>query len=190
MERIDKQDRAQAVEDRLHLLFVQGLAGDSVAYQAFLKEVSGYLRAFLGKRLPQLPDEVEDLVQETLLAIHLHRHTYRPEQPITAWSYTIARYKMIDMLRSRGRREAFHVPLDDEQELFATSDVEAADARHDLRHLLEKLPRSSRQAVVATRLHELSVSEAARATGLSEPAIKTGVHRGLKALSAMVKGKA
>jgi len=190
VERMDKQDSADAVEDRLHLLFVQGLAGDAAAYQAFLKEVSGYLRAFLGRRLSQLPDEVEDLVQETLLAIHLHRHTYRPEQPLTSWVYTIARYKMVDLLRSRARREALHDPLDAEQELFAASTLEAADARHDLAKLLKKLPPSSRLALAATRLHELSVAEAARATGMSEPAIKTGVHRGLKALSAMVRGKA
>src|SRR5688572_3861475 len=120
---MDKQDRADAIEDKLHRQFLQALAGDTAAYQAFLKDVSGYLRAFLGRRLSQLPDEVADLVQETLLALHVHRHTYRPEQPLTSWVYAIARYKMIDLLRSRARHEALHEPLDDEHALFAASDL-------------------------------------------------------------------
>jgi RNA polymerase sigma-70 factor, ECF subfamily len=54
------------------------------------------LRAFLRKRLVNLPEEVEDLAQELLLAVHNQRHTYDPGQPITAWIYTIACYKLID----------------------------------------------------------------------------------------------
>ena len=35
--------------------------------------------------------DVEDAVQETLLAIHLKRHTWDPGQPLTPWVYAIAR---------------------------------------------------------------------------------------------------
>ena len=50
--------------------------------------------------------DVEDAVQETLLAIHLKRHTWDPEQPLAPWVYAIARHKVVDALRRRGRRRA------------------------------------------------------------------------------------
>ena len=70
---------------RLRDLLLRGLAGDAAAYHDFLKELSAHLRAFLKRRLASLPDDVEDLVQETLLAVHNQRHTYAADQPLTAW---------------------------------------------------------------------------------------------------------
>jgi len=176
-----------ASEDRLRDLLIRGLAGDASAYRAFLKELSAHLRAFLRARLARLPDEVEDLVQETLLAVHNQRHTYDPGQPLTAWVHAIARYKLVDLLRRRAGRDALTDTLDDETEVFASSDVEAADARRDLSRLLERLPDRQRQPIVCMKLEGLSVIETARATGMSESAVKVGVHRGLKALAAMIR---
>lgn len=178
----------QAAEQRLRALFLGGLAGDAQAYHAFLKDLGAHVRAFLRRRLQALPDEIEDLVQDTLLAVHNQRHTYRADQPLTAWVHAIARYKLIDLLRSRGGREALHVPLDDDLEVFARSDTEAADARRDLTRLLAQLPDNQRLPIVHTKLDGLSVAEAARASGLSESAVKVGVHRGLKALAALLRG--
>ena len=167
---------------------VRGLAGDSAAYQACLRELSAHLRAFLRKRLARLPDDVEDLVQETLLAVHNQRHTYELDQPLTAWVHAIARYKLVDLLRRRAGREAMNDPLDDELAVFASSDTEAADARRDLAKLLERLPDRQRLPIQYMKLEGLSVVEAARATGMSESAVKVGVHRGMKALAAMIRG--
>ncbi len=177
-----------ATEDRLRDQMVRGLAGDSAAYHVFLKELSAHLRAFLRKRLARLPDEVEDLVQETLLAVHNQRHTYEPDQPLTAWVHAIARYKLVDLLRRRAGRESMNDPLEDELAVFATSDTEAADARRDVAKLLERLPDRQRRPIQLMKLEGLSVTEAARVTGMSESAVKVGVHRGLKALAAMIKG--
>ena len=177
-----------ATEDRLRDLMVRGLAGDSAAYHAFLRELSAHLRAFLRKRLARLPDDVEDLVQETLLAVHNQRHTYEAGQPLTAWVHAIARYKLVDLLRRRAGREALNDPLDDELAVFAASDTEAADARRDVAKLLERLPERQRLPIQYMKLEGLSVIETARATGMSESAVKVGVHRGLKALAAMIRG--
>ena len=176
-----------ASEDRLRDLLVRGLAGDAPAYHACLKELSAYLRAFLRRRLARLPDEVEDLVQETLLAVHNQRHTYDVDQPLTAWVHGIARYKLVDLLRRRAVREALNDPLDDELDVFASSDTEAADARRDVAKLLERLPDRQRLPIIRMKLEGLSVTETARLTGMSESAVKVGVHRGLKALAAMIR---
>ncbi|MDM0023511.1 sigma-70 family RNA polymerase sigma factor [Variovorax saccharolyticus] len=176
-----------AAELRLHALFVRGLAGDAAAYRMFLQQLASHLRAFLARRLFGWPDDVEDLVQECLLAMHNQRHTYQPDQPLTAWVHAIARYKMIDLLRARAGREALHDPLDDELAVFAESDNEASDARRDLAGLLATLPDRHRLPIVHTKLEGLSVAETARLTGMSESAVKVGVHRGLKALAQKIR---
>lgn len=86
MQRTTREEGFRAKEDRLKDQLLRGLAGDNAAYRMFLTELSTHLRAFLRKRLFRLPDEVEDLVQESLLAIHNQRHTYDPGQPLSAGS--------------------------------------------------------------------------------------------------------
>ena len=125
-------------------------------------------------------------MQDTLLAVHNQRHTYRADQPVTAWVHAIARYKLIDLLRSRSVREALHDPIDEDMELFAASDTDATDARRDVAVLLDQLPDNQRLPIMHTKLEGLSVAEAAAATGMSESAVKVGVHRGLKALAALM----
>ena len=176
-------------EDRLRDMLIRGLTGDAPAYRAFLQELSAHLRAFLRGRLFSLPDEVEDLVQETLLAIHNQRHTYDAGQPLTAWVHAIARYKLIDFLRRRAGREALDVPLDDAAGVFAAADTAPDDARRDLAKLLAQLPDQQRLPIVHMKLEGRSVVETARMTGMSASAVKVGVHRGLKALAALIRSE-
>jgi len=189
MTRIPEAKQAQPgdTESVLRTLLLQGLDGDAVAYRAFLQQLSRHLRAFLAKRLFGWPDDVEDLVQECLLAMHNQRHTYHSDQPLTAWVHAIARYKMIDLLRAKRGREALHEPLDDAAELFSDNDASAGEARRDVLSLLALLPERQRLAIVHTKLEGLSVAEAARLTGMSESAVKVNVHRGLKALARSLK---
>ena len=176
-----------AREAHLKDLLVRGLSGEASSYEAFLRELSAFLRAFLRGRLMRVPDEVEDLVQETLLAVHNQRHTYDAAQPLTAWVHAIARYKLIDFLRRRAGREAMNDPLGDEDDLLATSDEEAREARRDLAVLLAKLPDRHRLPIQHVKIEGLTVAEAAKLTGMSESAVKVGIHRGLKALSALIR---
>ena len=176
-------------ETRLRGLLLQGLDGDAQAYHVFLQQLGKHLRAYLGRRLFGWPDDVEDLVQECLLAVHNQRHTYQSDQPLTAWVHAIARYKLVDLLRSKAGRDALHDPLDDELAVFAASATDASDARRDLAVLLDTLPDRHRLPIVHVKLEGLSVAETAQRTGMSESAIKVGVHRGLKALAAKLRGK-
>jgi RNA polymerase sigma-70 factor (ECF subfamily) len=181
----------RSTELRLHALFLQGLEGDALAYRRFLQATATHLRAFLRRRLNRWPDEVEDLVQESLLAIHNQRLSYDTGVPLTAWVYAIARYKLIDWLRRHARRDSLHDPLDEvsegESALFSSADEAAGDARRDLATLLAKLPDKQRDAIIHTKLDGLSVREAAGMLRMSEADIKVSVHRGLKALAAILK---
>ena len=186
---MDIHERLRANEDHLRDLLVRGLAGDAAAYHAFLKDLSAHLRAFLRKRLSALPDEVEDLVQESLLAVHNQRHTYDAGQPLTAWVHAIAKYKLFDLLRRRAGRDQLSDPLDEHLDVLAAVDDTAGEARRDLAKLLLRLPERQRLPIVHMKLQGLSVVETARVTGMSESAVKVGVHRGLKALAAIIKDK-
>ncbi len=178
----------QAKEAHLRTLFQGGLDGDGAAYRLFLVELGAHLRGFLRRRLRDNAPDVEDLVQEILLAVHNGRHTYRAQEPLTAWIHAIARYKLTDYFRSRARHDALNDPLDDTFELLAAPDLEPAQAKRDLGKLLEQLPDRQRLPIVHVKLEGLSVTETAKLTGLSESAVKIGVHRGLKALAAKIRG--
>jgi RNA polymerase sigma-70 factor (ECF subfamily) len=187
MLRTTRQTQFGAREARLRGLLVSGLAGDERAYRVFLTELAAHLRQFLRKRLFHKPDDVEDLVQECLLGVHNQRHTYDAGQPLTAWVHAIARYKLTDHLRRRGDQEVPSDSLDDEIDLFSSAASDAADARHDLARLLDRLPDRQRLPIVRVKIEGLSIAEAAQLTGMSVPAVKVGIHRGLKALAAMIR---
>ncbi len=185
-----EQSGVDVTEERLRGWLLRGLVGDAPAYHDFLKAASVHLRAYFRRRLSRLPDDVEDLVQETLLAMHNQRQTYDVGLPLTAWMYGIARYKLVDLLRRRAVRELLTDPLDDDDARFLSSaDSEAAEARRDLGKLLDRLPERHRLPIVHTKIEGRSVAETARLTGQSQSAVKVGVHRGLKALAAMIRAE-
>lgn len=176
------------VDSELRALLLLALAGDNGAYGEFLTRAAARVRAYCRRRLTTYPDDVEDLVQETLLAMHNQRHTYRPTQPLTPWLHAIARYKLVDLLRVRMPRSAVEVEIDDQSddEALLASDGAAAEARRDLAQLLAALPDRFRLPIVHVKLEGLSVAEASARLGMSESAVKIGIHRGLKALAAKV----
>ncbi|HEX4927693.1 MAG TPA: sigma-70 family RNA polymerase sigma factor [Burkholderiales bacterium] len=174
-------------EERLKDLLVHGLAGDEAAYRGFLAGLAAHLRAFVRRRLARMPDDVEDIVQESLLAVHNQRHTYDAAQPLTAWVHAIARYKLVDHLRRVGDAPLGGDAIDEAAELLQGADHHAAEARRDIGKLLERLPERQRRPIVHVKLEGLSVAETARLTGMSPSAVKVNVHRGLKALAASLK---
>lgn len=175
------------LEERLHPLMRDALSGDESAYRDLLRALGLYLRSFFRRRTTRFPDELEDLVQETLIAVHNQRHTYDITQPFTAWIHAIARFKLIDLLRRRGVREALNDPLDEEHELGSSINEDANDARRDVSALLATLPDKQRVPIELVKIEGITVAETARRTGLSESAVKIGIHRGLKALAARLR---
>jgi RNA polymerase sigma-70 factor (ECF subfamily) len=174
-------------EETLRAALVLALSGDNEAYATFLRQSSAQLRAYFRRRLAASPGEVEDLVQETLLAIHNRRHTYRTAEPLGPWLYAIARYKLIDLLRVQSPRRAVEVSFDDDETIgeLLRADESPAESQRDLAKLLDTLPDRYRLPIVLVKLEGRSVAEAARATGMSEAAVKVGIHRGLKKLATL-----
>ncbi|GAA0548584.1 RNA polymerase sigma-70 factor (ECF subfamily) [Rhizomicrobium palustre] len=173
-------------EAALKALMLAGLAGDGAAYRALLSRLTPYLRGYFARRLSRAA-EAEDLVQETLIAIHTKRASFDQALPFTAWLHAIARYKLIDHLRKSGIRAT--LPLEEAEAVFGESDSEAAEASRDVRELLAKLPDAKRILLEKVKLEGLSTAEAALSLGMSESAVKVGVHRSLKALMKLIGGR-
>lgn len=171
-------------EEQLRALMIAGLAGDTRAHHELLAALARVLRIFFQRRRRDAHADVEDLVQDTLIAIHTRRSTYDPARPLTAWVYAVARYKLIDHLR----RHRVDIALDGLDEFLADDGFEAATAsRMDVDRLLGTLPAKQATAIRDTRLDGLSVAESAARRGLSQSDIKISVHRGLKALAARLR---
>ena len=66
--------------------------------------------------------------------------------------------------------------------MFAADETEALSARRDVEKLLDRLPEAKHRLVRAVKLDGNSIAEVAAQTGLSETAVKVGVHRAVKSL--------
>lgn len=173
-------------EDVLHGLMTAGLDGDAAAHAELLRMLVPLLRGFYRRRLRGADDDVEDLVQETLIAVHTRRATFDRERAFTAWLFAIARYKMVDRFRRGSRLQ----PLDGiEETLVAESFEDDVIARLDIEELLATLPPKQSRVIRATRIQGLSVAEAAQAVAIGESDVKVSVHRGLRALMTRVQGE-
>jgi RNA polymerase sigma-70 factor, ECF subfamily len=167
---------------------IASLDGDAQAYHMLLARLTGHLRAYFRRRFALIghgPTEAEDLLQEVLFAIHTRRHTYDVVQPFTPWLYAIARYKFLDHLR-RTKTAINDISVESADQLTAESDMAAVETNLDLERLLAGISTNARQAIRYVKLEGLSVREAAERCGMSESAVKTAVHRGLKALAAHI----
>ncbi len=161
-------------------------AGDRAAYEALLADIAGMLRAHARARLARSgfgPEEAEDVVQETLIALHAKRHTWDPERPILPWIQAIARHKTVDAARrlGRARRRADARPVEDLADLLPAR-TERPDARRDAHALLARLPNRERGVVEALAIEGLSIAATASRVAISEGAVRVAFHRGLARL--------
>jgi RNA polymerase sigma-70 factor, ECF subfamily len=186
---LSMDEPAQPHERELRALMTASLDGDGAAYHALLKQLTAHLRAYYRHRFARIghgPTEAEDLLQEVLIAVHTHRHTYDRLQPFTPWFHAIARYKFLDYLR-RTKSSFKNIPIANAEELVARSDVAAVESGLDLQRLMSKISSKARKVIQYVKLEGLSVSEAAVRCQMSESAVKVAVHRGLKALALQIR---
>jgi RNA polymerase sigma-70 factor (ECF subfamily) len=162
-------------------LMIAAQAGHGGAYQRLLGEISASLHRYFQRRLP--PGEVDDAVQETLLAVHRRRHTYDPRYPLEPWLGAIAKRKWIDQLRSLGRRPTEELP-DDLQVGDHEASVTSASV---LARLLDELRPAQARAIMLVKLQGYSIEDASQETGLSPSAVKMNILRGLGRLTAFIE---
>jgi RNA polymerase sigma-70 factor (ECF subfamily) len=177
--------RGDGREKEWALLMRAGNAGDADSYRRLLLQLTPVLRAVARRGLAgagMADTDAEDVVQETLLAIHLKRQSWDEDAPIGPWLRAIARHKMIDMLRRRGRR--IDLPIDDFAEVLAGGESEPSMLVADVDRHLECLTAGQRKVVRAIAVDGASIGEAAARLSMSNGAVRLALHRGLAALAA------
>ena len=171
-----------ADEHSLVRLMIASQKGDKQSYCVLLTEVQLWLERYFSRRCP--PHQIDDLVQEVLMAVHKKRDTFDPTRAFLPWLAAIARYRWIDHLRKVYRNAEdelgdFDAPED--------SDEESVIARLSLERMFVQIPDKQAEAIEMVKIEGLSIKEAAEKSGQSESAVKVNIHRGLKKLSALVE---
>jgi RNA polymerase sigma-70 factor (ECF subfamily) len=156
--------------------------GDAVAYRRLLVAITPVLRGVVRARGASLgPEAREDVVQEVLLAVHLKRQTWREDQPLRPWLYTIARHKVVDAFRARGQR--IDLPIEDFAEVLPAGDGPEPLRDRDVEALLCRLEPRAAEIVRAFGLRGETVAETASRLQMTEGAVRVALHRALKTLA-------
>jgi RNA polymerase sigma-70 factor, ECF subfamily len=169
-------------------LMARAQSGDAGAYRRLLEEIVPYLRALVARWCRDRQD-AEDTVQDVLLTLHTIRHSYDPNRPFTPWVVAIAKRRAIDRLRRQGRSRRVDAALRADHETFDApqANIDEAGPRGDaLRRAVEMLPPGQRRAVTLLKLQEMSLKQAAAASGMSIASLKVAMHRALKNLRKML----
>lgn len=173
------------------MLMTAAQNGDGAAYRVLLRQLASYLRGLIWVRAPYLTNEdVEDLVQDILMSLHMARDTWEPSRPFRPWLASIARNRMADHARRYGRRVTIDLQITDIDETFCDESTKNHAEKVvnflAVRDALAALPPSEKAAVRMLRLQQMTLSEAAEHSGTSIAALKVAVHRATKRLRGLL----
>ena len=171
-----------ADEASLAQLMAASQKGDANAYRVLLSEIQLWLERYFRRRVA--PAQLDDLVQEVMMAVHAKRATWDPTRAFLPWLAAIARYRWVDHLRKVYRKAEDELGDHDAAE---DSEEEAVMARMSLERLFVHLPDKQSEVIELVKIEGLSIAEASAKTGQSESLVKVNIHRGLKKLSALVE---
>src|SRR5258708_38033149 len=160
------------------------ISGDSAAYQRLLSAIAPVLRATARRglaRAGQPVDQSEEIVQDILVAVHLKRHTWDANAPFAPWLFAIARNKLIDQLRRRGRR--VFVNIDDFAETIPSESAPETVPAGEVAAQLQSLPARQRDVLQSIAVESASIKDTAAKFAMGEGAVGVALHRGLAGLT-------
>ncbi len=178
---------SSAEQDRLSVQ--AALGGDQTA---FAELVTRYQTAVFNMAYRMLgnPSEAEDAAQEVFVRAWNQLHTFQLDRRFSTWLLSIASHYCIDLLRRRKPS----APLDDVALFLPSNEPEPEELalRNEqsrmVLELLNTLPDKYRSVTVLRYYNDLSYDEIAHATGLTESAVKTQLHRARKMLAEQLRG--
>ena len=180
----------QISEADLGAAMLAGLGGDEAAYATALHEIARRVRARVRRRIGLigngLENDLEDVVQEVLMSVHLKRATWDASRPVMPWVNAIADHKTIDAIRRRGRASrlvAASVSVDHAAERVASPEPEWDHVRLDLGRCLAALPSREQEIVRGLAVQGRTVRDLASALGMKEATVRVALHRGLQRLA-------
>jgi RNA polymerase sigma-70 factor (ECF subfamily) len=177
-------DSSRTVGEDWSSLMARAQDGDRHAYRMLLESITPHVRRIAARCFAESSD-VEDVVQDVLLTIHMVRHAYDPKRPFGPWLVAIANRRVIDRLRRETRRKTREVALTADHETFAAPAANQSTGTLDeaaLTRAIDRLSPDQRRAITMLKLNEMSLKEAAAKSGRSIIALKVATHRAVKSL--------
>ena len=175
---------ADARRSRRARWMARAQAGDREAYRSLLDNLGPEVMAYVRRRLHN-PQDVDDVYQEVLLAIHMSRHTYEPGRAVEPWVFAIAANVLARHWRRSQRRARCEVLVD---VLPAEQTRTAGPSRTEVGQALARLPGRQREALELLQLDGLPVDVAATRAGTTVGALRVRAHRASKTLRMLLFG--
>jgi RNA polymerase sigma-70 factor (ECF subfamily) len=174
-------------EQRWSELMASAQAGNEPDYRQLLTELTEVIHSFLCSRFGH-HNLTEDCVQETLIAIHMARHTYDQSRQFRPWLFAIVRHKAIDTLRKHRAQQKVTTQYEQDQDILSQASYQnEAESEIMKGSLLASLPVEHREVLVLTKIIGLSVVEVAEKLAISESLVKVRVHRAIGKLRKMME---
>ncbi|CCB68078.1 MULTISPECIES: sigma-70 family RNA polymerase sigma factor [unclassified Hyphomicrobium] len=167
----------------------RAVAGDDQAYSELLKRLPGMLRAALVSKLQRYQlstGDLDDILQETLIAFHAQRHRWDTSLPVMPWVVTIAKNKIVDELRRRRRHHVLPGKLA-ELAVSVSATAEESLARYDVERLIKALPERNQEIVAGISLNGDSARDLAKKLDMLEATVRVIHHRSLKRMAKSLK---
>jgi RNA polymerase sigma-70 factor (ECF subfamily) len=176
-----KKSDAKAL--KMEQLLQRAVSGEGAAYQQFLTAISHYLRPFIARRIPSA--DIEDVLQEILVSIHKARHTYDGKRPILPWIFAIARYRVVDYLRSHYSKLQYAPDDISQMQDFLCEDVtKPSELSEYITEEVGKLPSKQQKIIHLIHTEGYTAKEVGVQLGMNESAVKVSAHRAYKLIKA------
>jgi RNA polymerase sigma-70 factor (ECF subfamily) len=155
--------------DSINELGRRALQGDTSAYKSFLKLVSTQAQSIITAKIPN--NYREDVLQNTLIAIHKNFHTLNANKSVKSWVLAIIRFKINDQLREIYKNwERFEDT--DLESIIRQENSDFFENRDLISKVLTKIPKQDRDIVLALKWEGKSIKEVSIEKNLSESNVK------------------
>jgi RNA polymerase sigma-70 factor, ECF subfamily len=166
--------------------FLKALLGGAPAapraFRALVKAMHPQLARFVGRWFRD-QDQIQDVLQETFLAVHRALPRFEGKSKLTTWVYSLAHHKVCDKLSEKYRAGRGQAEDGDHAWDLESPDPGPDEALHQarlvewIRAAAEILPPMYREAYRLRDLEGLSGDEAAAALAISPTLIRVRLHR-------------
>ena len=155
-------------------LMTKSQHGDFGAYSELLQSLHSFLKNYLRNRIFE-KNEIDEVVQETLMAIHKSMHTYDTEKSFMSWFLAITEYKIIDYIRGLKKHPTL-ADLDSVSNFFSQTNSNV-ELKIDIEKAINNLSTKEKSVLVLLKIEGQSAKDVARELNLSEANVKVIAHR-------------
>jgi len=160
--------------------------------ESFFHEFYPKIHRFVSIASGDPPEEVDDLVQETLLAAWRDRDSFRSESSIDTWILSIARNRVRKRYRKEGRRKEIRETIaalgSMESQEIPEEVLRARETGRLVRSALDRLDPDYAEVLILKYLEDRKVAWIAEKLGETEKAVEGRLSRAKEELRLLLKG--